>query len=185
MSRLQRVLKNFLLLGIFLSLIIWIIHLSFVPPSEATVILLYPELYFFIGGLVGYYFLYMQGWKAKVYQYENDIYETIAYRKKTSLRNISEIKHIKERLVKEIIERLIAQEKLFGSIKDGLFISERTMRPICAVCNKEIEDLHLNMVLCPHCKRSFHKDHLIDYINEMEEKCPNCKKSLTLADIIK
>ncbi len=182
----QKLIKKISFFGSFASLIVWIIHLSVVLPADPREILIYPELYAFLICQSIYVALYLKSWKVKMADAETDIFETIAYREKTSIKNLSKVKKIKECQVITIIDRFLAQEKLFGIVKDGLFISEKTMSPVCEICKKEITDNFL-MSLCPYCKRPFHKDHLIDYLNEMEQKCPNpnCKHTLTLADIIK
>jgi len=184
LSRFQKRLKLVLLFAILISLIIWIAHIYISNPSNVIIILLYPEIYIFWVALFGYCYLYIKSWKERIYYAENDIYETIAYRSKTSIRSISNVKNVSEKDVKSIIQRLINQEKLFGTIKDDLFISERPMTPICSLCNKDITD-RLFMFLCPFCKRPYHKDHIIDYINEYKGQCPNCKRHLELSDIIK
>ncbi|MHA1272170.1 MAG: hypothetical protein ACTSQP_05015 [Promethearchaeota archaeon] len=184
-TKLQRVIRILSFIGIWIFTIFWISHVIIELPSLPLLILLFPEFYLLILCVISYYYFSIKIWKEKILLHENDIYETIAYRKKTSIKNIARVKKISVKTVIRIIERLIQQDKLFGTIKDGLFISEKTMTPICTICNKEIEDRVINMVLCPHCKRPFHKDHIIDYINEMEERCPNCKKTLKIGDIIK
>jgi hypothetical protein len=184
LSKTQKKLKPLLILVSLVSFLIWIVHLFIDSPSNPGFIFIYPELYIFLTCLIGYIYLYIRDWKEQIYFAESDLIETIAYRSKTSIKSLANVKKIKESNVKLIIQRLIDQEKLFGIIKDGLFISERTMVPICSLCNKDIKDRFL-MVLCPHCKRPYHKDHIIDYINEYEQNCPNCKRFLELADIIK
>ena len=184
LSKSQKILKDLLIIISFLVFIIWIIHISIDSPSVPGYIFLYPELYVFLTCIAGYTFFYIRKWKENIYYVESDILETIAYRSKTSIKSLAKVKKIKERNVKLIIQRLIEQEKLSGIIKDGLFISEVTMVPICSLCNKDITE-RLLMVLCPHCKRPYHKDHIIDYINEIEQKCPNCKNTLQLSDVIK
>lgn len=185
-SKLQKKLRFILLIVVFISLILLILHISLELPSEALLLFIYPEIYIFWASLIGYSYLHIRSWKEKIVKAETDILETIAYRKKTSIKNLAKVKGVKEGYVISIIQRLIDQDRLFGIIKDGLYISEHTMVPICSLCNKEIND-RLLMVLTPCCKRPFHKDHLIDYINEYENKCPNpnCKKILELRDIIK
>lgn len=184
-SKTEKFLKVISFIGIWGSFIFLMIHLSWGLPSNVLLLFIYPELYFFWVFLIGFGFLYLKSWKLNIYLAENDIYETIAYRKKTSLKNIAKVKKLNQKTVEAIINRLIQQDKLFGVIKDGLFISERTLTPICVICKKEIEDRLINLILCPYCKRPFHKDHIIDYLNEMEERCPNCGKVLTLADLFK
>ena len=184
LSKLQKLIKKILFLIAFFSFIIWIVHLNIDSPSNPSLIFIYPELYIFLIGVIGYLYYYLREWKVNIYLAESDIMETIAYRSKTSIKSLAKVKKIKERNIKLIIQRLIEQEKLAGIIKDGLFISEVTMVPICSLCNRDITERIL-MVLCPHCKRPYHKDHIIDYINEIEPKCPNCKRTLDLSDIIK
>lgn len=181
---LEKRVKPLSLLIALVFLIILIVRLVITSLQVPLSLFLFPELYLFWVFLSIYIYLHLRAWKEKIYYAENDIYETIGYRKKTSIKNIARIKDMRENMVEMIIERLIAQEKLFGVIKDGLYMAERTMNPICSLCNKDIED-PLLMVLCPYCKRPFHKDHIIDYLNEMEEKCPNCEVPLKLGDIIK
>ncbi len=180
----QKLLKKFSFIGSIALTIIWIVHIRITLPGDPIEIFIYPELYAFLVCIVVFTILYLKAWKLKIATAETDIFETIAYREKTSIKNLAKVKKIKERQVITIIDRLLAQEKLFGIVKDGLFISEKTVLPVCDICKKEITEALL-MSLCPYCKRVFHKDHLIDYINEMEQKCPNCKHPLTLADIIK
>ncbi len=184
LSKSQKILKKLLLIIAIIVFFIWIIHISIAPPTNPIYIFLFPELYVFIMCIAGYTYFYLRAWKEKIYFLESDILETIAYRSKTSIKSLASVKKIKERNIRLIIQRLIEQEKLSGIIKDGLFISEVTMIPICSLCNKDITERIL-MVLCPHCKRPYHKDHIIDYINEVEQKCPNCKNLLELSDIIK
>jgi len=184
LSSLQKKLKFIFLIAVITSLVIWIIHLLIDLPSEVMLILAYPELYIFWGSLVGYAYYHIRSWKEQIVKAERDLLETIAYRKKTSIKNLARVKKIKESYAISIIQRLIEQDRLFGIIKDGLYISEHTMIPICSICNKEIDD-RLLMVLCPYCKRPYHKDHIIDYLNEYEGKCPQCKRILELKDIIK
>ncbi|MFO8020361.1 MAG: RING-H2 finger protein [Promethearchaeia archaeon] len=179
----QKVIKIISLIVAILSLGYWIVHVFIQLPENPFEIFIYPEFFLFIIAISVYTFLYLRVWKERIYNLETDIFETIAYRKKTSIKNIARIKNLKERYVRAILERLIKQNKLFGSIKDGLYISDRTMKPSCSLCNKEIED-HLLMVLCPYCKRPFHKDHIIDYINDVETKCPECNTPLNISDII-
>ncbi|MGV9200471.1 MAG: hypothetical protein ACOC44_13215 [Promethearchaeia archaeon] len=182
-SKWQRVIKIVSLVVAILSFGYWCLHVFAALPENPFEILIFPEFFLFLIMVIVYTFLYLRIWKEKIYKLETDIFETIAYRKKTSIKNIARIKNLKERYVRAILERLIKQDKLFGMIKDGLYISDRTMKPICSLCNKEIED-HLLMVLCPYCKRPFHKDHIIDYINEVEAKCPECNTPLKISDII-
>ncbi|MHA1293609.1 MAG: hypothetical protein ACTSQJ_13200, partial [Promethearchaeota archaeon] len=151
-SNFQRWLQIVLFFILITMVLIWIIHIFIAFPSNALLIFFYPELYFFWGSLFCYIFLYIRAWKFKIFNAESDIYETIVYRSKTSIKNIAKVKKLKEKYVQAIIERLITQEKLFGVIKDGLYISDRTMVPLCSLCNKNIDDKIL-MVLCPFCKR--------------------------------
>ena len=166
------------------SLIVWFARVVIWTPSNPILIFIFPELYVFLASLTIHAYLRIKAWKFKIYSAEGDIFETIAYRDKTSIKNLAAIKDVSEKEVVKILTRFIKQEKLDGFIKDGLFISEHPMVPMCALCNKEISD-KLLMVLCPYCKRTFHKDHLIDYINEKEEKCPKCEHELQLEDIVK
>ena len=184
LSKSQRLIKKLLILVVIISFLVWIGHLFIDPPPNPVIIFIYPELYILLAGLIGYIYYFLREWKVGIYAAESDIIETIAYRSKTSIKSLAKVKKIKERNIKLIIQRLIEQEKLAGIIKDDLFISEVTMVPICSLCNKDITERIL-MVLCPFCKRPYHKDHIIDYINEMEPKCPNCKRTLELSDIIK
>ncbi len=183
-SKNLRTIKSISIFTIFIIIIIWVIRVAIDLPDNPLLVLLFPEFFILIGTICIYAYLYLRTWKLMIYSAESDIFETIAYRDKTSIKNVASIKKLKEKTVELILKRLLEQEKLFGIIKDGLFISEKTMKPICSLCNKEISD-RLLMVLCPYCKRTFHKDHLIDYINEMESICPNCKHEVWLGDIIK
>lgn len=182
-SRWQKIAKVISLILAVLAFGFWCLHVVIELPENPLLILIYPEFFLFIAMISLNVFLYIRRWKERIYNLETDIFETIAYRKKTSIKNIARIKNLKERYVRAILERLIKQEKLFGVIKDGLYISDRTMKPICSLCNKEVDD-YLNLTLCPYCKRPFHKDHIIDYINEVKGKCPECDTPLKISDII-
>lgn len=175
-------LKLFSLIAIPITFIILIMHFILFPPPSVLFLFLFPEIYILVGTLTLYSFLHLRAWKYNVYNVESDVFETIAYRKKTSIKNIAKVKKVKEKMVEQIINRLIEQEKLFGIIKDGLFISDKSAQPICSLCHKNITDSIL-LVLCPYCKRPFHKDHLIDYLNDVENKCPSCEHLLKLGDI--
>lgn len=185
-SKFEKKLKWIFLTMVLITLITWIVHVGLKSPSNPVLILIFPEFYVFVGALFAFGYFYLKSWKEKVAKIETDIFETITYREKTSLKNLARVKKIKKSTVESIVQRLIDQERLYGVIKDGLYIAEKIMAPICSLCNNEIDD-KLLLVLCPYCKRPFHKDHIIDYINEIEKKCPNpsCKHPLDLADIFK
>ena len=169
----------------FIALItILLVRIILENPTNPIVLFFYVEFYFSQLCLVLFVYFYLINWKSKILFAEEDIYETVISRKKTPIERLAVSKSLKPKFVVEIIENLISQNRLSGEIKDGIYSSEFTSAPTCPLCKKPIEDEFI-MAFCSYCKRPFHKDHLIDYLNEVKEKCPVCQKTLTLADIIK
>lgn len=177
--------SQYVLFFVGISTIIFLfIRLFIENPSDPLAIFLYLEFYLSLIFVCLFIYLYLINWKSKILFAEEDIYETVVHRKKTPIAKLALSKNLKKTYVVEIIENLITQEKLSGKIIDGIYSSDYTLSPTCPLCHDQIDEDFL-MVLCSYCKRPFHKNHLIDYLNEVEEKCPLCKKILTLADIIK
>lgn len=50
----------------------------------------------------------------------------------------------------------------------------------CGICGRPIEIFDEESV-CPHCESSFHKDHIVDYVNKKKE-CFSCKKALEIKE---
>lgn len=61
-------------------------------------------------------------------------------------------------------------------------IVEVTQPIICSICSSELED----SIRCEYCKKSFHKECLIEYLQSFDYKlviCPNCKEPLSYSII--
>ena len=76
LSKNQKRLIVLLKLLVVLALIIFIVHFAIDLPSNLLYIFVFPELYIFWGALIGYAYFHLRSWKERIYNAENDIYET-------------------------------------------------------------------------------------------------------------
>jgi len=121
-------------------------------------------------------------WKRKFQNAKDIIYEIILYRKETALPALAFRLSLPLDIVYEIIQSYIKQNKIIGEIKGNIFINYIKKTPVCPICKEEIID-PINLIVCPFCRKPFHKDHLLKFLKEEESICPNCRKSLNLADL--
>ncbi|MBD3351494.1 MAG: hypothetical protein GF364_08400 [Candidatus Lokiarchaeota archaeon] len=77
---------------------------------------------------------------------------------------------------------MVSETKLLGNIENYIFRTQNPQKPVCPICGKEIRD-DLRLIVCPLCRKPFHKDHLIGCLKEKGERCPNCEQELTLNDL--
>ncbi|MHA1734590.1 MAG: RING finger protein [Promethearchaeota archaeon] len=132
--------------------------------------------------LVSTTIVHLRGWKMRVVDAKEDLVHMVAYRSETPINVLAERFNLSKGEVSHLIEQLVDEGRLTGEIRGNFFYASLTSEPECALCQKEIttSERFLN---CPHCRIPYHKDCLIDYINDVEERCPKCGKRVTLADI--
>ncbi|MHA1821090.1 MAG: RING finger protein [Promethearchaeota archaeon] len=188
MNNLNRDITNlriYELMIIFITLGIFGLYINYVfKHQDLPIKYIFLNIYFilFLAGLILSTYLHLYIWKYVAENAESVIYEIIIYRKMTSLNAIAAKLQISKDLVYEIIRDMLKKGKLLGEIRNGIYYSTTPKTPICPICKEEILD-SLRLIVCPFCRKPFHKDHLISYLNDVEERCPNCKRILTLADL--
>ncbi len=162
--------------------ILWMIHLALDPPNPYYYAFIFVEFFVFEIFLV--FFLYFHGmnWKERVERLSRDILQAVIFRIKTPIPAIANRFKLSGDAVKEILSRLVRSGKIKGEIKNDVFVLAERKSPTCQLCGKEI-DIIDRLMLCPFCRVPSHKDHLIEYVNDVAERCPACKNRLTIADL--
>lgn len=121
-------------------------------------------------------------WKKTMDNVEDIIYEIVIYRNVTPVNAIARRLGINNDEVYEIIQNMVLSGKIFGYIKDNIYHSHNPKIPICPLCGEDITD-PLYLIVCPFCRKPYHKRHILQYLKEKEERCPNCERMLTVADL--
>lgn len=124
----------------------------------------------------------LYSWKKTMDNVEDIIFEIVIYRKMTPVNAIARRLAINNDEAYAIIQNMILTGKILGYIKDNIYYSHSPKTPICPLCDKEIDD-NLHLIVCPFCRKPYHKKHLMDYLKKKEERCPNCDRVLTIADL--
>lgn len=98
-------------------------------------------------------------------------------RKMIRKRRKNKDREIQEELQKEFTKWNLKNESEKVVILEGLvYEGEIPKDAKCAVCKLSIKK-NKDILHCPNCKTLFHKDHLIDWL-EQKNNCPICKKPL-------
>ncbi len=162
--------------------ILWIIHLALDPPNPYYNAFIFVEFFLFEIFLVLFLYFHGVNWKERVEHLSRDILQTVIFRMKTPIPAIANRFKVSGDAVKEILSRLVRSGKIKGEIKNDIFLLAERKNPTCHLCEKEIDVID-RLMLCPFCRVPFHKDHLIEYVNDVAERCPACKNRLTIADL--
>ncbi len=160
----------------------WIIHLAIEPPTPYYNAFLFVEFFLFEIFLAIFLYFHAMNWKERVERMSRDILQTVIFRMKTPVPAIASRFKLSADSVKEILSRLVRSGKINGEIKNEVFVLAERKNPTCHLCEKEIDVID-RLMLCPFCRVPFHKDHLIEYVNDVAERCPACKNRLTVADL--
>ena len=111
---------------------------------------------------------------------EKLLLETIHYRAYTNILELAKAKRMSVEEVRAFVNHFIEQKKINGEIQGDTIVIKSIRTPNCGICDRPIYEIEVNMLICPFCKRPYHKDHLLEYFNRFEKKCPECKHSLDL-----
>jgi hypothetical protein len=161
---------------------LWLIYAVESPSLSLGSLFLHPNFYIFLGSLVSLIILQMYQWKKSINNAERAIYEIIVYRKMTPINALANKLQISKDSVFEIIQKMILEYKIVGHIENGIYYTNSPRTPVCPICKEDIST-SLRLITCPICRKPFHKDHLMAYLEDVEEKCPNCVNTLTLGDL--
>lgn len=162
--------------------ITWVIHLSLDPPNPYYYAFIFVEFFVFEIFLVLFLYFHGLNWKERVERLSRDILQAVIFRMKTPIPAIANRFKVSGDSVKEILFRLVRSGKIKGEIKNNVFVLAERKNPTCHLCEKEIDVID-RLILCPFCRVPFHKDHLIEYVNDVAERCPACKNRLTIGDL--
>jgi len=169
-------------IGIVGFFVLWLKFIIFNIELQFPYFFISLEFLLFLGFCIGFFLNNIFIWKKSVIYAKDIIYEIILYRKETSLIALSRKLNLSVNIIYEIIMDYIKNNKIIGEIKDNIFFNFSKKIPICPLCNEKIED-PINLLVCPFCRKPFHKNHLLKFMNEVESSCPNCKHSITLKDL--
>ncbi len=162
--------------------LVWIIHLAMDPPTPYFFAFIFVEFFLFEIFLVLFLTFHIINWKERVEKLSRDILQAVIFRMNTPVPAIANRFKVSGDAVKEILARLARNGKIKGEIKNDVFHLAERKSPTCHLCEKEIDVID-RLMLCPFCRVPFHKDHLIEYVNDVAERCPACKNRLTIADL--
>jgi len=160
----------------------WIIHLLLEPPAPYYFAFTFVEFFLFEIFLFLFFYFYIINWKERVERLGRDILQAVIFRLKTPIPAIANKFKLSTDTVKEILYHLIRSGKVKGEVKNEIFFLAERRNPTCHLCDKEIDPID-RLMLCPICRVPFHKDHLIEYINDVAQRCPACKNRLTIGDL--
>ncbi len=164
------------------SFILWFFYAWQNPSLPPLNLFLHYSFYIFLISIILFTIIHLNNWRKSVDNAESVIYEIVVYRKETPISTLATKIGVSKDSVYEIIQRMILNSKLIGRIDNGIFYSSRPRKPICPICREEITD-SIRLITCPFCRKPFHKDHVLSYIQEVEKKCPSCKNILTLGEL--
>ncbi len=168
---------------IFMS--IWIIQSSAYPYEN--ILLIFTNVFFYLGIIcvITGVILLLNTWKIKLEISEKLLLETILYRAYTNITELAKAKQMSVKEVRSLVSLFIEQKKINGEINGDTIVIKSVRTPNCGICDRPIYEVAINMLICPYCKRPYHKDHLLEYFHRFEKKCPECAHSLDLKDIYK
>jgi hypothetical protein len=147
-----------------------------------------PELFFnysfflFIISTSAATLIHLYNWRDSINSSESVIFEIVVYRKMTPINALANKLRLSKDEVFEILQKMIINSKIIGQIKEGIFYTTTPRTPFCSICKEQIVD-SLRLITCPFCHKPYHKDHIIGYLSDVDESCPNCKRALTLSDL--
>lgn len=126
--------------------------------------------------------VYMVYWRQHITTAKEDIVHAVIFRSETPINKLARKFRVRKREARLILRQLVQEERLKGEIRDNFFYATLTQEPECAICDKPIT-MSERFLTCPLCRRPYHKDCLLDYLAQVEERCPKCRRKLNLADI--
>jgi hypothetical protein len=165
-----------------IATIIWVVHISLVPPANFLLALLSVEFVVMEVSIVLFIYFHVIRWKGRVNQLRHDVLQTVLFRLKTPIPGLADKFEVSVDAVTDALSYLLHSEQVAGEIRQNVFYLAKRQNPTCQLCEQEIE-LNDRLLTCPYCHTPFHKDHLIEYINEVKERCPACQNRLTIADL--
>lgn len=161
---------------------IWLIYSFQNQAIPIGSLFLHYGFFLFIGSSFGLILTHLYNWKNTIDSSEDIIYEIVVYRAATPITALANKLGISRDEVFELLQSMIVKSKIVGEIREDIYYSKSVRTPICMLCGDKIED-SLRLIVCPFCRKPFHKDHIIGYIKDKEEACPNCHRILTLAEL--
>ncbi len=167
----------------FLLLVITVVDF-FLRYQPIDRLFLNPFLLLFIIGVICSIILYMLNWKQRITLLERELVYTIGYRQTTSLSELAKAKRKSKDEIAALVKKLFQEGKLSGKIRGEHIILKTGRSPNCLICSGPIQDVLNRLSLCPYCKSPFHKDHLLDYLADVDNKCPQCKHRLETFDLV-
>ncbi len=168
---------------IFMSM--WIVQSS--SYAFENILMVFNNIFFYLGmiSIITGIVLYLNTWKSKMEVSEKLLLETIHYRAYTNIIELAKAKKMSVKEVKALVSLFIEQKKINGEINGDTIIIKSVRTPNCGICDRPIYEIAVNLLICPFCKRPYHKDHLLEYFHRFEKKCPECAHPLDLKDIYK
>ncbi len=126
--------------------------------------------------------IHAKGWRMRIEDAKENIVHAVVYRAETPINKLADSYNISTEEARRLLQQLLEEDRLDGEIRGNFFYASLTREPECTLCHQDILNSE-RFFSCPYCKAPFHKDCFIDYINEVEEICPNCARRVTLVDI--
>ena len=161
---------------------LWLTYALQNPTITIGHLFLHWYFFVFLSSMILITVLQLLSFRTSINDAERAIFEIIVYRKMTPINAIANRLQISKDNVFEIIQKMIVSYKIIGRIEDGIYHSNSPRTPVCPICKEDILS-SLRLITCPICRKPFHKDHLMGYLKDFEEKCPVCKNPITLGDL--
>ncbi|HMF32886.1 MAG TPA: hypothetical protein VKK79_15795 [Candidatus Lokiarchaeia archaeon] len=165
-----------------IAAIVWIVRISLFPPIPFILALLAVEFVVLEISLAIFVYFHVAIWKTRIKQLRQDILQAVIFRRKTPVPGLADKFNVSVDSATEVLTYLVQSGQVTGEIKQNVFYLAERKNPTCQLCDQEIE-MNDRLLTCPYCHTPFHKDHLIEYINEVKERCPYCQNRLTIADL--
>ena len=141
---------------------------------------------FFIGALVcmGVFIgLYLWNWRLKWGVLKEEVYELVAFRSEVSLQSLAHAKMVSLWGIRDLISALLQEQRIMGHVEGDHLIMQEGAQPKCGICHQNIPR-PTDQLACPHCKRRFHRQHLIEYLEAQQNRCPCCSGPLKYQDFL-
>jgi len=178
----RRVIEFILIIGGIGGFALWLSYAFQNQTLPIPALFLHYSFYLFIFAAGAATILHLYNWRDSINNSESIIFEIVIYRKMTPINALANKLRLSKDEVFELLNKMIINNKIIGQIKEGIFYTTTPRTPFCSICKEQITD-SLRLITCPFCHKPYHKDHIIGYLSDVDESCPNCKRILTLSDL--